>query len=643
MNLSLNFFLIQYSWILIISIFSVFLLQRKFPHKTGQFHLSKPFCPQNPPIILLHLSDLHVSSIKEKSYPRIKYYLNISKELLKPDKIIISGDLTDNYVPTNILRPYHAQYENDWISYSKIMKELNLETSIQVVGNHDMFCLSCYDSPNNYALKYVLYKDENSTKLNNYKDFDDFQINSKLINFPNNGNYKINFISINQFNFPSGPICFVQEIFMTNAFKDRLRKAITNQKMHSNMTIIVSHFPVMLFFHENGLIKILKESDNTRFFLSGHWHPKKTFRLHFGRSVYEVVSPALFKHSSIGVISIDNDVSTYHLVDLDKPKAAFISHPSSIYEKSELDSYSPTSGEVRAIAFCPTYSSCNIEKFNLSISGDINGRLLCSPKDKIKEGVYLCKLPYFNLSEGVHNIDKIGDWDGSLTFSIGPASPSLRESPYLNFAEVSWTTFYFFSWLIAIYILLPFCQRFQQIPIHKTDFKVIYRSFQTVKARVHFLPFYFQAILVMGVLWSFFLPISFFGTEGSLNIFHAFGNFFFVNGIEYRYHYMGSMYGVYFLYFHVFPIFIIANGYRTSSIIVHIIDFIIFLFSLRGFSYQFFWLIDMFGLQYSLLNPLMLWIPIVLYGYLLFWLYSEYKSTKEAEETPEFSSSIFQV
>ncbi|OHT07741.1 hypothetical protein TRFO_23912 [Tritrichomonas foetus] len=685
-----NFFLLQYSWIFVLGIISLCLLPIGIPQNTGEFHSLKKFIPLNPPFVFLLISDLHLSSIRTSSYPTLKKYLNLSKNLYHPELFIFTGDLTDNYVPTDKIRPYHMQYAGDWKLYNKMMTELEIypgenNNSIQVIGNHDIFCLGSFISPNNFINNTIPYKDYDDFELSTQyftKTFSQSEItkNEMTKNEIKSDCFIVKFIKINRYSFPTGPICFHQISFLTKKFKKRLIDELDgiNDKIKSNMTILVSHTPVLRYNEVKDFENILKShSDNARLFLSGHWHPTNGFFMHFGKRVFEIVAPPFFKVPKIGIITIDNDVTIFHMINLDNPERAFITHPSPNFQKSEHDAYSPSSGEIRAIAF--TYDPDDLDfntfhsdynnkinklnKLNLSISGDINGQLSCSPNDEIKDGVFLCKLPYSNMKDGVYTIQKVGDWSGNLTFTIGHTSPSIKEIPYITQPQNLWTFFFLISWCFMIFILYPFAQSYPTNTKKKSKMSklkkhqniltsnVIFNSFYLLRVRVHNLPKHFQLILIVSVFWSLFLPISLFETEGKLCIFLSLGNCFFNNGFEYRYHYMGAMYGVYFIYFHIIPIFIIVSGFLTfSQKNTYLfdwfwisIDLILFLIGLRGAFYQFSWLVDMFGMNFALMSPLMFWFPILIYVNLIDWLIKELKSLRtnlNNEDSNELSQSL---
>lgn len=695
----INYFIIQYGWVLSISAFAIFLIPVGFYRHTGTFYLKKKFQPQNkPPIILLHASDPHLSSIKPKSYPHIKSMLNKSKMIYKPDLLIISGDLTDNFIPTGNVRPYYMQYEPDWNLYNKLMDELNftiLKTAnenshrkeniylnsdqaiktIQIIGNHDLFCVGAFNSSSNYL--------RNTIK---YDNITNFELSTTTLKFFDKNNldddiYSIKFVNLNRYSFPVGPIAFIQISFLTKKLKQRLFSELTSKKDDSQMTIVVSHIPVLRHHLISDIENILKSSLNTRYFLSGHWHPPQGFNLHVGKNVFELVAPPLFKSSYVYLIVIDNGISSNHFIDLNKPEFAIISHPSSIHSKSELDAYSPSSGEIRAVTFGKKSYQMNL---TVIIDNDFKGQLKC-PKDRqIKEDVYLCTLHYENLKDGVHTLIKAGDWSGNLTFSIGSKSPSLTEYPYINEPQTSWTVWLIISWIATFYIVWPFrtnsnnpfhrdksansfnFESFHKVCNYLINSNKIIKSFNTMKSRIHMLPLYFQRVLFIEVFWCMFLPISFFETEGKIGVFHVLGNVFYlgnnksehytfnenclqnfkIGNFEYRYHYMGAMYGIYFLYFHIFPILLIVSEFIASqgqNNVFLIINIILFILSFRGAFYQFTWLVDMFGFSYALCSPLMLWFPISLYLCLIIWIFKEMKMNNNEDSTELSQSLLYQV
>lgn len=659
-------FINRYLWAIILILITIIVIPYDFPRPTGQFTLETEFkpTPNQYPIILLHVSDLHLSSIKPKSYPYIKNILSVSKYLFKPDLLVIAGDVIDNYNDPKLkFHHYHQLNINDWFLYEKLLLELNITivpssnlqlkldsqknygqeklSSIQVFGNHDYYLVDSFTSPQNYMKQIV-----------DYQTIDEFELSTSRITFSMNGSdVKIKFIKLNRVSFPTGPISLHQNSYLTPRFKKRFLKEIA-EDTNDTMNIVVSHTPVLKYFYFKTMMSLVKKSKKTRFYLTGHWHPQIGFFQHFGRKSFETVSPGLFKKPYGDVVIIDNGVSSNHVINLNQTTTAVITHPAPNDQKSELDCYSPQTGQIRAVAF-----GAGANQLNLSVLiDDSPGRLNCS-EFEYKENVFLCTLPYSNLENGIHLITKVGDWSGSFYFSIGPKSPSIVEIDYIYETEVLWTVLFILSWLFAIFILSPLYYNSSHnthnsltINIYETDnliIRKIKRSFIHIKSRIISLPSYFYYPLAIGILWSLFLPICAFDTKDQPAFFHTLGNFFvlrnndidiipdgglqnfLVRNVEYRYHYYGAMYGVYFMYFHLFPIFLMIScsfSYQiTKNKFYVLIDCSLFLLSLWGGYYQFTWLIEMFGFFYAITSPLMFWFPLLYYILLAYWTFAESK------------------
>ena len=77
----------------------------------------------SPPHWFLHTTNLHLSSTK-RNYDDIFDRLQAAVDIIKPEKLLISGDVTYNCLNTNF-RPCRHMIKEDWDLYKKLLEELD--------------------------------------------------------------------------------------------------------------------------------------------------------------------------------------------------------------------------------------------------------------------------------------------------------------------------------------------------------------------------------------------------------------------------------------------------------------------------------------------------------------------------------------
>lgn len=584
--------LVQYVWIIFLLIALIPFIPIYPTIKTKDF-ISRniKWNSNSTPVWFLHSSDLHLSSIFSESYPHVKGLLSKSINYIKPKKIILTGDLARNYnIHPN--RPYNKQNQNDWNLLKEMYNDLKLndERTISVAGNHDLFLIPSFNSSNHYANGFLYDKDS-------------FLMN---VTYFNQDKLKIKFITINMFQFPSGPICFLQVSYMTKEFKKLLEKEL--EKNDSNYTYIISHFPILRFINYEQIVKIMSKSKNLRFFISGHLHPKNGMFLHFG-DTFEVIGPPLFKTNNFGLITIDNFHSAYHIIDMNNPPIAIMTNPTPLNQASGYDTFIQKNSEIRALLFS------NKQNANLSVCGAVKGRLNCSRK--LQENIYLCSLP-FNLKSGKYHLEKCGDWEGSIDFVTNGFIKGFKEKHYdILVCQKQSIISSVANLIFLIYILSP-CFKTKKI-----EFKfILFRSISKMRSNISILPFYLKFIFTFSVIYIILFPHCFFKNEYLNGFMFAFGYF---QGNTFNFHYIGLLYFLYFLYFHLYPLLILVNDILSSKRNCFILGILTLIPSFWGVWYEMWWLRNMFGQFYSLTSPYFI-ISILLYVSTFIWIVNHFKA-----------------
>lgn len=583
----------HYCWILWLVFPVLFVLPILYPKRTKTFHSSPEIHAWNSsknPIWFLHMSDLHLSG-KRKSYQYIANAMNWSLGKFKPHQVVIAGDLTDNQGMEKV-RPYRRQIEEDWNLYRELLAQFGLNNSnlVHTVGNHDVYSVQAFDSPDNYAKRY-------------FPNISEFHMSVKFYEYENT---KFKFVILNKYDFPSAPICFLQWSFVDAEFKKRLVDELA--KDDCDISIVVSHNPALRYHTLSRFSKILENTHNTRFMLSGHWHPMQGGYLHFG-DVLEVVSPPLFRIPRVGVVTFDNQRAVHTIIDMNDDVNAVMTNPVPRNQTSGRDVFNAKSSEIRAIGFSEN-------ELDLRVSGAVTGKL--SRVRKLKDGVYLYSLP-MTLPDGDYVLHREGDWHGSVEFTIGNTVKPFYEKPYMNRSSYGWSIVFIWMLLPALFLVIPVMpSALQGVKETASCFGVILRSFVSLKMRIMGLPISFRTLLLASMIVCLILPISMFDIQGLTCVFHLVGNFL---GREYKYHYMGTKYGITYLFGMLYPTLNVINGidyYRRNKIYA-VIDALFICYGLYRWIYDFMWLFDMFGTSYAAVSPLMTVVPILLYGNLILW------------------------
>lgn len=608
------FLISQYAWLIILGTMLLSITPYKIPSRTKRFtsyQSELPFDSTKTPIWFLHVSDLHLSSVRKGSYEKIKKIFVDSISIFKPEKIIIAGDLTDNYSPEKNFH-YQAQMKEDWDLYPKLINELQIKDKIlHCVGNHDMFRIKSFNSMSHYG-KDLIYSSDNFLVSKSYYE---------------NEGFSIKFIIVNPYNFPATPICFGQFAYPENEVYDQINKELS--LVDTNFTMILSHHPVLRWSTWQKVSSMINKAYNLRFFITGHWHPKGTFRYHIG-DTYEVVGAAIFKARKIGIFTIDNRRSAYHFIDLDKPPFILMTSPVPSNQTSSLDIFNQNDFEVRALAFTK-------EAPKLKVSGAATGELKCK---SIQEGVFLCSLPV-HIPNGKHRLFKEGDWDGYVDFVVGQTTDPFLQYPYITRPNMGWAYVFIPSIIAAMYLVLPgkksgvvfsYEQWIQGKRDRPSIFVIVFSSIEVLRYRVNLLPQWMRALLTCSVFATVFIPISFFKIEDLLCSFWCWGYHY--TG-RFVFHYLGPMMACCYLYFVVFPILILLTSFQVTfeRTWTFGIDIILFLVSSYGIYYSFWWTRDMFGPYCVLTCPHFIYIPLILYSTTVWWMFNSGKQEKLSGST----------
>lgn len=572
---------------------------------------SPEFRPDIDPIIFAHLTDIHVSTndnsipILEKLFEHVNQYV--------PDFVLITGDLCDNYDRGSAPR-YSGQFEEYWKEYSRLISKLNSPVW-DVAGNHDLWGVRTFSSPENFLLDYSSAYNRNNTKT--YEDF--------VVKVMKHGSYTI--LLVNPFEFPTARCPMHVWICPGRRVLDLIETAIKQ----NNNVIIASHHPAGhwcdIARSSTGLtFRDMLELPNVLAHLTGHSHPEALSVQHLGKTGgLELVGPAALHTNDYGIVSIDNGKIAWTNVnseDMDDVKV-IVTHPVPKTQLSPRVNFAELNTEVRLVAFTD-------DILNITVSGDTVG--LMKRTRKLSNGAWLYTCP-LNISKGNENneIHFSGDFTGSVEFTVAESYVADKvlapENPRL-IRVISCVLLPFY--LVVLTIVLPggcfSCVEAEQW-IEGAECKSawlasIFAGFFLLRVRFLRLPRPLRVIFVIAVLWPIALPIHFFNVEGIIGVIWSYG--YVADGKA-----VLACYGWFWTFYYlvgtvVFPL-VFATGTVVKPLkptIARVIDnawgvmaIVINLFFLIMVGFQ------CCGYFYAMLSPGFVWIPLMIYSSCIYYAF----------------------
>ena len=507
-------------FILIITIITFFLYPQYNPQKTFYSKTAKSFNSKYEPKILFHLTDTHTNTNKARNLKKNGSFIFMTSFIeYKPDLILLTGDVVDNFIDSSHLMKVGAQRKKDWEVYNNtIRKMISKYPVIDVCGNHDLYTVESAISEHNYFLDYSFIFNRTNVKNN-----DDFFI--KKINMLN-----LTFILINDYRFPVPPPPYGIDVHTTRHQLDLLENMIDNIKEEE--CYILSHYNV----DRASLIKSTKghyfeeiiSNKKISAIFTGHIHPKNVKIIHHGSlGGLEFCSPSPFNRKKSGLITIDNDNLIYNEVYIPckyiKP-LFFMTYPVPNEQLSSHHVFNLNEFEIRVISY---YKDKNIV---LKIEGDIEGEL--KYENELKNGAFLYGLKV-KLNNGCYHIHVYDEnkrlCDIERNFTVGNVYKGNKEIAIHN--PRAYFILRFSSIFVVIYlfiIIFPVNIKinnkiFEKIEKYIEDKKynfnknafliylwIIILSPFLIKKRFLKLNKYYRRIFFFLVIYPIFFPIYFF-------------------------------------------------------------------------------------------------------------------------------------
>ena len=336
-------------------------------HSSKLFHSKKAsylFDNDYVPKILFHLTDIHVShnlpSRKNASFDFLKSFIKY-----KPDLILTTGDIVDNYEGDLNWSRVGSQWLEDWEIYNKTIKNIiSKYPVIDVAGNHDVWALDSATSEHNLFLDYSFMFNRT-----NIKNEDDFIIKKvKMLN--------LTFILFNDYRFPTPHPPYGLDVHTNKHQLDLLENMIDSLDGNEECYIL-SHYNVDRVWYiksskGHSFYEIITNKKVAGLF-TGHEHPKKVSIMHHGsEGGLEYCTSSPFDNKRAGLITIDNDNLIYHDTHIpspDKRPLFFMTYPVPIEQISSHHIFNLNDFDIRVLSY---YYDTNL---TLKIEGDVKGDL----------------------------------------------------------------------------------------------------------------------------------------------------------------------------------------------------------------------------------------------------------------------------
>ena len=535
---------------------------------------NEKFNSEKNPFWLIHISDTHINEFIPENLGKLDKVLNTSI-MYQSDILLHTGDIVDNF-GTSTRPKYGHQHENDMKEASKLFAKYrkNFKFMLGNPGNHDMFGVFSFDSPNFNYKKYYLFDNPIST-------YDEFQVSKCTVD-------DFTFISLNPFSFPTAHPLMMFHIVPKRRFLDRLESVISSCGANEKI-IFHSHYPQAfykeIFSSSSGHnAQELFANQNTISYLSGHLHLGHSSFEHQGgktNSKYvESLSTSTTANMTFGILTIDNNRAVYHQIDANNPDKCLITSPVPKNQTSSSSYFIDESTMLRVMCFSD-------HKLQINIHGDIEGTLIFDRM--IKNNIYLYKYDISSLFKNT-NTNKLyrslsfdGDWKGAISFYVKDPIPAFTETKY------SWNNYNTIIhillpiiWLYLIYVTIP-------IPIFKGREFIKFVTFGenntflncfltlsglSLRFNVQNLILPYKVILFIVVLWPLCFPLCVMETEKHYGFIWTYGYV-----IDWSAHFSehGQDYAIYYLVYLVLPLIFVGSscGAGIPFLIVGLVETIL--------------------------------------------------------------------
>ena len=616
-NIRILPFLISEFGIFFIIIFTIalfFFFPQYHPTKTFYSKGKNSFDSNYEPKILFHITDTHTNTNNASTLKKNGSFIFLNSFIkYKPDLILSTGDVVDNFKDSSHFIKVGAQRKRDWEVYNNTIKKLLYNYPvIDVAGNHDLYCVESALSENNYFLDYSFIF--NRSNVNNEDDF--FIKKIKMLN--------LTFILLNDYRFPVPPPPYGIDVHTSKHQLDLIENLLDN--LEENECFILSHYNV----DRASLIKSSKghsfqeiiSNKKVAAIFTGHIHPKKVKIIHHGNEGgLEFCSSSPFNNNKSGLITIDNNNLIYHEVyikDKNNMPKFFMTYPVPNEQISSHHIFNLNEFEIRVISY---HTDKNIL---LKVEGDVEGIL--KYEMSLKNGAMIFGLKV-NLSNGnyyIHVFDEKRELcDIHRNFSIGDIYKGEKEIAVHNPRAFLVLRFSAIPMILFLFIIIfP-----SDLNVNIKKISIIEKYIENKKYKYNNLNIYsfflwllisspfilrnrflkldkrYRYLLFCFSIYPLLFPIYFFDRiYGKLSF--AFNVFIVIgNSIQYENWAMEITYSYYL--FIIFPtIFYLSSiSYKKISLIYAINCFFCLFLLFFGFSFNFTLLAQSTTFEYLFINP----------------------------------------
>ena len=420
------YFVSEFGLFLIISLIILLFFLIPQYHSGKLFHSKKlniAFDTNDIPKILFHLTDIHVSHNNPKRKNTSFIFLTSFIEY-KPDLILMTGDIVDNYEGDRSGSRVGSQWREDWEIYNRTVRDLVSKYKvIDVAGNHDVWALDSATSKDNLFLDYSFMFNRENVKTE-----DDFIIKKvKMMN--------LTFILFNDYRFPIPHPPYGLDVHTSKHQLDLLENMIDSLE-EGEECYILSHYNVDRVWYiksskGNDFYDIISNKKVAGLF-TGHEHPKKVNINHHGEEGgLEYCTSSPFDNKRSGLITIDNGNLIYHdtyIPSPDKRPLFFMTYPVPNEQVSNHHIFNLKNFEIRVLSYVTD------RNITLKVEGDLNGELKYTTT--LNNGAILYSLKVDNMENGNYNIHVYDEnrelCDLSRNFIIGDSYQGQREKAVKN-------------------------------------------------------------------------------------------------------------------------------------------------------------------------------------------------------------------
>lgn len=353
-----------------------------------------------------HVSDTHYSAFVPERKTNFERFLTIMKDVVKPEVLIHTGDITDGEGNPLIWRV--QQYEKEWKDYHesllKFSHVFNTTNYHDVRGNHDGY------GEIKLGRESMYYKNAISGEkfFRNDKEARIYEFTIKK----HFGTYRFiamdSYVRVNSLR----PFHFFGRF--ENEWVKELKFAL--QKIH-NHTILYGHYSLNTLYSPDfqTTIDLMDLSKNYKFIahLFGHLHDAygfspKGFQTKFDKGHLELEVLDFKKHLFYRVLAYDHDILSFVDVEMGKWPVILLTNPKNCRFLSELEPIQrmAKSTHIRILIFSPSRV--------LRVTVYIDGREIGDAQQVPNSNLYVTRWVPERFARGVHKIMVRATAEGNL-------------------------------------------------------------------------------------------------------------------------------------------------------------------------------------------------------------------------------------